>query len=177
MFKLTLYYKGHFLPLFLHGKTFYSVKEFEPGKTLYHVLFEHLVDGVPVSQKGLARKYADKNEFLRDKVISKIMERIESAAKNSNDQELGKKHFVRLPAGGASPVLSRKSMDSRFTQQQNEIIKKTIQRLYCTGKIPSPKRIRIACLAALKKKDLAESVALSYPAIKRRIPRPPMQRK
>lgn len=60
--------------------------------------------------------------------------------------------FKRLPRGGASPVISRKTPSSRFTHAQREVIEETMKGLYKLGKLPRHADIRVNCLAALRKK-------------------------
>ena len=164
---LTLRYKGYSLQLRFELNSYYMRTPFEPGKTLYQLLFEHLIDGKPVSCRGIARKYKAVNDSITANSIKKIMGRIESALKSSCDKRLRKKRFVTLPRGGASPVLERKSSESRFTEVQRAIIDKAVTALRSKGKKPTPKEIRAACLRVLREKGLNGNVVFSHLAAKR----------
>ncbi len=165
MHSLTLRYKGFSLKLVFKANTYYTKTPFEPGKTLYQTLFEHLIDGKTVSCHGLAKHYKKVNSYINPGAISQLLKRIEAAVKKSPNRKLRKKHFKRPQIGGASPVLSRKSPISRFTPAQREIFEKTIGLLHKQGKRPRYKEIRRACLNSLQKKGLAGNVILSDLAI------------
>lgn len=159
--EVALSYKGFSLNLVLKKDTFYKTKEVEPGKTLYQILFEHLIDGKTVSCKGLAREYKNVNASITARSIINVMKKIEAAVGGSQNSRLKEKHFKTLSRGGASNVLSRQSVNSRYTSRQREIIKETIKEKTKQGATPSYKRMRTDCLRALGEKGLAENVTLS----------------
>ncbi len=171
---LTLRHKGYSLKLVFRADTYYTrtvfepgKTEFEPGKTMYQLLFEHLVDGKTVSCGEIARHYKKVNQDINPSSIQQMLGRIEAAAKKSPTGRLREKHFKRPPRGGASPVVSRKSIDSRFTHAQREVIDETIKDLYKLGKLPRYADIRVICLVALRKKGLGGNVVLNDLAILR----------
>ncbi len=164
---LTLRYKGYSLQLSFELNSYYMRTPFEHGKTLYQLLFEHLIDGKTVSSKGIARHYKPVNDSITGGSVSKIMERIESALKASRDKRLRKKRFVTLPRGGASPVLERKSSESRFTEAQREVIMRTGNAFRKQGRKLTLKEFRYACINALNRKGLDDNVVFSHLAAKR----------
>lgn len=164
---LTLRHKGYSLQLRFEVKSYYMRTPFEPGKTLYQIIFEHLIDGKTVSLRGLARKYAKVNLDIRGAAIKRMMKTIEIAAKKSSDARLRKKRFVTLPRGGASPVLERKSSESRFTEAQREVIMRTGNALRKQGRKPTLKEFRYACINALNRAGLGGNVVFSFLAAKR----------
>jgi len=158
--ELTLSYKGFSLRLEFKTNSYYVRTEFEPGKTLYQILFEHLVDKRAVSVKGLARKYRNVNPFLRDWPIACMMQRIEAALGECPNEGLKRMRFVKLPRGGANPVIKRQRPTSRFTEEQRRVIERTIGILHLRGRKPSYEEIRAACLTVLARKGLQENVSL-----------------
>jgi hypothetical protein len=115
---LNVSHKGYNLRLVLPYNSYYATQEFEPGKTMYQILFEHLIDGTTVSQGGLVRRYKWVNIFIRRTAIKWMMGKIEAALKTSKDRRLREMRFVTLPSGGVTPVLSRKTSRPRSTVMQ-----------------------------------------------------------
>ena len=187
MQELDLSYKGFSLKLVFQRSTYYSTTEFEPGKTLYQVLFEHLMDGRTVSLGGLVRQYKKVNSDIRPRVIADLVQRIELAVELSKDRLLNRKSFRKLKQGGANPVFSRRNINSRFTPAQRDLIDQTIKLMHGEGK-PKYAEIRIACLVALRKAKLGGNLAISnlallrakkrlgLPIQKRSSPKPPKRR-
>ena len=164
--ELILSYKGYSLTLSFPTKNYYMTKEFEPGKTLYQILFEHLIDGKAISLRGLAKQYKKVNLDISPMAIRWVMGKINYALKASPDKRLRKKCFIMLPSGGAGAVLLRKSHRARYTLKQRAIIEETLRKLHKQGRKPTIAKIRAACLNALHKEGLAKNIMLHKSAIR-----------
>jgi len=169
---LVLNYKDYSLTLVFRQKSYYAGMPFElgktifcPDKTLYQILFEHLIDKKTVSLGGFVAKYKEINPEITIGSIALLMKKIEAAVKQSKNPNLRKMRFKRMPHGGANPVLSRTSASSRFTPTQRKTLEETIKEMHKLGKKPSYERIRDACLQALHERYLSENVVLSNLAI------------
>ncbi len=158
---LKLSCNGYSLDLPYKHIHYYLTQEFEPGKTLYQILFEHLVKGKTVSAGEIARKYKEINYSLDPGAVFMLIRRIEAALKNSPDKRLRKMEFVRPPRGGASPVISRKSQKARYTLAQRAVIDTTVKGLCSNGKKPTQREIKTVCMKALQEKGLAGNVKLN----------------
>lgn len=79
---LTLRHKGYPLKLVFRADTYYTRTVFEPGETMYQILFEHLIDGKIVSCRGIARHYEKVNPDINPGAIQQMLARIEAAAKS-----------------------------------------------------------------------------------------------
>ena len=149
---LNVSHKGYSLRLVFPKSSYYTRQEFEPGKTIFHILVEHLIDGTPVSRGGLARKYKKVNLFISGFTVGRLMKAIEIAVKKSKDKRLRKMRFAELPIvpiGGAS-----------FTPEQRKIIESTMRKLHRGGKRPSNNNVRDACLGALRQENIAGDIIL-----------------
>ncbi len=153
------------MPLYFKNKSYYSKTEFEPGKTLYQILFEHLVDGRVVSQKALARKYSSVNPFIGGGALARAISKVELSLAKSPNAILKKKKFLKLSQGGANPVISRKKAMSKFTHSQKAVITAGFKRIFRSGRNPSNALVRKYCLKELAKKGLVENVILSMRTI------------
>ena len=173
-FTIVLRYKGCSLKIDLPRGNFYAKTRIFHGKTVYEALFEHFVTGEPVSMRGFARECGQAAVRVmgypidtKGDSIGKFMARIEAAARKSGNPALRKKSFVRLPRGGASPVLVRKSPDARFTPAARKIMLGKIRQMHRGGSRPTSAQIRDACLQELRAARMAENMVVSDTAIVR----------
>jgi len=161
MYSTTLKHKGYTLKISFRTTQYYARTEFENGKTLYQILFEHLIDGRAVSLKGLVRKYESKNPDITTRAIAYMVEKIEDSVKGSPNKRLRGKKFKKLTRGGANPVLSRQNINSRLAPGQREILEQVIKSMSKRKKAPPYKQIRAAALRRLEAAGLAKNLALS----------------
>lgn len=177
---LTLSYKGFSLPVELKINSFYARTEVEPGKTIYQILFEHLVDRKTISLSGLCRRYKEANEFISSGSLVYALRKIEAAKKVSSNPKIKLMVFKRLKRGEGNPVSARYSKMGRFSQEQKEIVMKAIELLHSRVKEPGNERLRQECLRALAKHGLAANVVLGDSTIiryKRKLGIPPLSPK
>ena len=144
---LNVSHKGHSLRLVFSKNSYYTRQKFKPGKTLYQILFEHLVDGKPVSMMDLARKYKKVNLFIGSFTVGQLMKVIETALKKSKDKRLREMRFTKLHRIGKS-----------FTPKQRKIIESIMRKMHSGGKMPSNNVVRDACLNALRQRNLAGNI-------------------
>lgn len=157
---IRLEHNGLSLEIPYKNKHLYLEKEFEPGKNLYQIVFEYLVDGRELSIGELIRKYRSKHPQLGHAPIWFIIKRIKSAQEKSLDPRVKALSFVRPSRGGARPVISRKSVRSRYTPEQKATIESVVKALHENGKRPSDRAVKLACIRALSQKGLLQNVKL-----------------
>ena len=164
--ELTLRYKGYFLRLYFRYKSYYTIHEFEPGKyttkgfkpgkTMYQILFEHLVDKKPVSYTEIAEHYKRANLFLRGPAIKSMVKKIKAAAKKSPDRRLRRMAFIiNESRGGAVP------------SHVMPVIKKMMRDLHRGGRRPTYTQIRVAGVNKLTEVDPNMGIGFSNSMIRR----------
>ncbi len=140
---------------------YYLRTHFETGKTIYQILFEHLVEKKIVSAGALARKYKKVNPVISPGIFMQAIKRIETSLKTAQDPRLKAMKFVRPKIGHGSPPINRRSPNANYTARQREIIDEATKMMYQKFKHPTRAMIRIGCMQMLKKEGLAENVAIS----------------
>lgn len=171
MHVLTLKYKGYALNLEFVKKGYYCTKEFEPGKTIYQILFEHLIDKKLVEPGKIVKKYAGtiKNYGFSSNTINHFVTMIQNASKKSPNKLLQSMRFVRVSHGGAHPVVNRISPKSRYSRQQSEIMSRVTEEFLRSGKPINIAEIKAAYFAALESASLHTNVKLTDTYVRRRV--------
>ncbi len=157
---LNLLHKGYSLRLVFPYNSYYANQKFESDKTLYQILFEHLIDRKAVLPFELAERYKKVNPLIRGCAIILLMRRIEAALGTAKDKRLREMHFIKKEKGLAALQRQKQKAYVRYNKARMKIINATIQELYGKGGIPANRVIRDACLQALRKAGLAEKVIL-----------------
>jgi hypothetical protein len=150
--ELKLRYKGYFLRLYFRYKSYYTIHEFEPGKyttngvepgkTMYQILFEHLVDKKPISYTEIAEHYKGANPLLRGPVIEFVVKKIKAAAKKSPDARLKRMAFV-----------INKSRCGMVPSNVVPVIEKMMRNLHRGGRKPTYAQIRAVGLKKVNEVD------------------------
>lgn len=165
--QLTVHYKDYSLPMDFQRNSYYTSTELEPGKTIYQILFEHLIDKKTVFMRRLARKYAGVCPFINAAAIRWCLKNIEAALKKSPDKRLNEMRFIKAPHGGATDVMVRRSSRSRFTPPQKALFLGQIKKMHSRGRNPPFEKIRHDFLETLQRKNLDANVVVGFNTIKR----------
>ncbi|MDP2974279.1 MAG: hypothetical protein Q8N60_04465 [Candidatus Diapherotrites archaeon] len=150
---LNIQYKDYNLQLVFPYNSYYATKEFEPGKTIYQILFERLIDGNVVSPFGLAKRYKKVNPLIGGKVIISLMRRIEAALRTAKDERLREMRFTKKEKGLAALQMREQRAYVRYNKARMEIINAAIRELYGQGGIPANRVVRDvpACKPCVKR--------------------------
>ncbi len=166
MYILNLRYKGFELQIELPTRSYYAVTKVKGRKTLYHLLFEHLIDGKVVNAKEFARRFKKVAPTISGSAVNYIMRKIEGAVKKSPNPKLRAIKFQRERRGGAHPAVTRLAAGARFTAEQNKIIGRVISGIVKNDRPCTWIYIRNKCLTELEKKGLATDMVLARTTIK-----------
>lgn len=166
---LHLSYRGIALDVPAPNNSF-ATAEIVHGKTIYQILFEHLLRGRIVSAKGLARACTKRGVELSSEGVRNMMKRIEIAAANSSHPNVSAMRFNRHGRGGSLAVFNRFSSRSRFTLQQRELIHLIIMNALRQG-TKSRKELTKLCISALNQAKIGQNVLLGGEALNNAIHR------
>ena len=122
MFELKLKYKGYLLTINFPRKNYYGTFEVSPRKTLYHILFEELVDGKGLTPNQLVNKYRKECPSLADSMIRRMRRIIEQAVHQSPNPQVRALGFIKRKRGERGATITRKSRHGRHTTKELEII-------------------------------------------------------
>jgi len=148
--KISLLYKGFSHNLILPVGSLYTRLEVEPRKTIYQVLFEHIIDKRPIIKRQLSAKYKKVNPIINAGSIKNALNRLESSISKSTNKRINSLKPIIVGSGGAR-IRKTPSGIGKLMPEQQRIVRQTIKYMTSRGKQPSLAMVQAVCLRELKK--------------------------